>query len=333
MRSEEVAGVGARLGRSSHGVVSARELRAAGVDMSVVPRLVRNGTWTRLWRGMYLAAAHPPGPLVRAHAAIKHADLRHVDAAAAPSAVVTGLSGARALGLRWVPQTERVQVLVGPEVHRRSIEDVLVRRAADVGGISTWCWGGVRVADAARLVVDGARECRSLRDVRGLVLGAVADGHVAPGELLALLDRGAVGGTAWCRRAAGDAERGAASPPEAELVDDLLGCGHPFYVNAEVRVGGRFLACPDVYLVGTGVGAEMDSKERHGDADALDATLLRHARAQAHGISLLHVTPARYRRDPAAFRARVLDEVADRARRGLREPAGLQVVPRGPLLR
>lgn len=325
--------LGVQLGRRSHGVVSARELRAADVDLSVVARLVRNGTWTQLWRGMYLTASHPAGPLVRATAALKHADLRHTDTEAAPAAVVSGLAGAQALGLRWVPETERVQVLVGPEVHRRSTEHVLVRRTADLADIETWSWGGVRIADAARLVVDGARECHSLRDVRGLVLGAVADGHAGAEAILALLAEGAVGGTAWCRRAARDAERGAASPPEAELVDDLIGCGHPFYVNPELRVNGSFVVHPDVYLVGTGVGAEMDSQERHGDSDALDDTLLRHGRAHDSRIALLHVTPARYRRDPAAFCARLLDEVAQRRQRDLLEPAGLQVLPRGPLLR
>jgi hypothetical protein len=332
MRIEEVAAAGLRLGQSSYGVVSAYELRAAKIDMSVVARLVANGTWTRLWRGMYLTASHPAGPLVRAHAAVKHAQLRHEDSLRAPGPVVTGLAGARPLGLRWLPETDRVQVLVGPEVRRQSNDDVLVRRAADVADLPTWSWGGVPVAYPARLVVDGARECQSLRDVRGVVLGAVADGHADPDDLLALLDSGAVGRTRWTRRAALDARRGAASPPEAELVDELLGCGHPFYVNPEMRVHGRFLGVLDVYLVGTGVGAEMDSRERHEETEALDDTLARHEHASRFGVSLVHVTPNRFRADPVAFRVRLLAEVADRRRRGLGEPAGLEVLPRGPLL-
>lgn len=333
MRIDEVVALGQQLGRSSHGVVSAQELRAAKADMSVVARLVANGTWTRLWRGMYLMDAHPAGPLVRAVAALKHADLRHADARDAPSAVLTGLAGAQALQLRWVPDSERVQVLVGPDVQRESNADVLVRRAADLEQIQTWVWGGVPVADAARLVVDGARECTSLQDVRGLVLGAVADGHADPESLLRLLDAGAVAGTALTRRAVRDAQRGAASPPEAELVDELIGCGHPFYVNPQVLVRGRSLGFLDIYLVGTGVGAEMDSRERHEERESLDDTLGRHEHASDAGVSLVHVTPTRYRADPAAFRARLLARVADRRRRGLGEPEGLEVRPRGPLLR
>ncbi len=332
MRMSEVRELGTELGKESFSVVTATELRDAKVDMSVVARLVHDGSWLWLWRGMYLTAAHPVGPLVRAHAATKHARQCLPTARSQPQVVVSGLAGAQALGLRWVPPHERVQVLVGPHVQRRSNEQVLVRRAADVASIDTWRWGGLAVADAARLVVDGARECASLRDVRGLVLGAVADGHADPASLLELLDAGAVGGTAWTRRAVGDAVRGAASPPEAELVDGLLGCGYPFHVNPAVRLLGTFVGHLDIYLVGTGVGAEVDSKERHGQPEALDDTLARHDRADTCGLSLVHVTPTRYRADPAAFRARLFGKVAERRSRGLGEPAGLEVIPRGPLL-
>ena len=332
MRTHELAALGARLGKDTHGVVSADELRAAKADMTVLPRLLSGGDWTRLWRGMYLTAAHPPGQVVLSQAAIKHAALRHRDARGAARPVVTGLAGARALGLRWVPDGQRVQVLVGPDVQRGSNEHVLVRRAADLETVPTWNWGGLPVANAARLVVDGARECRSLRDVRGLVLGAIADGQTAPDDVLALLHIGAVGGTAWARRAVRDAQRGAASPPEAELADDLLGGGWPFYVNAEVWIDGAFVCVLDVYLVGTGVGGELDSRERHEEPDALDDTLQRHDRAGRRGLALVHVTPNRYRADPAAFHARLFQAVADRRRSGLGEPHGLVLRPRGLLL-
>ena len=333
MRMSEVQQLGLELGKGSYGVVSAAELRARDADMSVVARLVDSGRWTWLWRGMYVCGERPVvGPLVRVHAAIKHARARLPEVKHQPTPVLSGLAGARALELRWVPAHERVQVLVGPEVHRCSNEQVLVRRTADIESIDTWTWAGVPVADAARLVVDAARECTSLRDVRGLVLGAVADNHSTPTELLTLLDGGAVGGTAWARRAAGDAQRGAASPPEAELVDGLLGCGFPFYVNPEVRLRGQLLGRLDLYLAGTGVGAEMDSKERHGGQEALDDTLSRHERVDAGGLSLVHVTPSRYRSDPAAFRERLVAKVIARRANGLGEPDGLEVIPRGPLL-
>jgi hypothetical protein len=333
MQIEQVRRIAAELGRDSHRVVSAQELRAAGVDMSVVAALVGSGRWRRLWRGMYLCAAHELNPTVRAHAAAKHARGQREGGRAQPEPVISGLAGAEALGLRWVPQHARVQVLVGPDVHRRSNDDVLVRRTWDVEAVETWNWWGLRVAEATRLVVDGARECGSLRDVRGLVLGAVADRWTGPAALLELLDAGAVAGTAWARRAVRDAERGCASPPEAELVDGLLGWGLPFYVNPTVYVNGAFIGVLDVYVVGTGVGGEVDSKERHGQSDTLDDTLLRHGRADRAGLTLEHITPTRYRANPAAFRELLLARIAERRARGRAEPAGIEVRPCGPLLR
>lgn len=147
------------------------------------------------------------------------------------------------------------------------------------------------------------------------MLGAVAEGHTDPDTRTRLLDDGAVGGTAWARRAVGDAIRGACSPPEAELVDDLIGCGRPFYVNASLSVRGRFVGIADIYLVGTGVGGEMDSKEVHGDADLLDRTLVRHDTFTGAELSLVHVTPGRYRANPADFRERLGGEVRAALRR------------------
>lgn len=317
-------------GLATYGVVTAGQLRAAGVHPDEIARQVRGGRWQRLWRGTYLTRPGPVGPVELAHAAVLHASQLPGRRSPAPPPVLSGLAGARLLQLRWVPPGERVQVLVGPHVQRPSYDLVLVRRTQDLADVRPWRWHGVPVADATRLVVDGARECRSLRDVRGLVLGAVAGGWTTADAVVEQLDRGAVPASAWARRAARDAARGAASPPEAELVDALLGAGMPFLCNPELRLGGRLVCVPDVYLVGTGVGGELDSVERHGGQEHLADTLDRHERADVAGVHLVHVTPQRFRADPAAFLARLRRAVAHRGDRC--EPPGLVVLPRGPLL-
>ena len=304
-------------------VMTSAELEALEIVPSTVARLVAAGRWQRLWRGVYLCAAHPTSALIRAHAAVKHAG---------PGAVVSGLAGASALGMRWVPEHTRVQVLVGPHVQRTSNEHVLLRRTWDVASVPTWQWGGLAVAEAPRLVVDGARECTSLQDVRGLLLGAVADGHASPDDLLALLDAGAVGGTAWARRAVRDALRGAASPPEAEVADALIGGRQPFVLNRDAFVGELFVGRLDGYLMGTGVGWEVDSVERHGSSFDMSATLQRHERA-ARVLELVHVTPSAYRADPADFHGRLAEALIYRRESGLGEPIGLRLVGDTPVLR
>lgn len=328
----EVFRIAAELGRESRQTVSSYELLEAKVDRSVVAALVRSGRWIRLWRGMYLCAPGPVTAVVGAHAAMKYASRRGPTDRHQPPPVLSGLAGAVAMGLRWVPDHSRVQVLVGPDVQRQSNESVLVRRTWDVEGVQTWSWAGLPVANPTRLVVDGARECGSLRDVRGLALGAIADGLTTPAQLTALLDVGAKPGSGRLRRAVLDAERGAASPPEAEVVDALVGRGWPFVVNAEIRVHGQLVGVFDIYLLGTGVGGEVDSVEWHSGA-SLQTTLDRHERSSLVGLSLVHVTPAVFRADPPAFLARLDGAVRERRVRGLTEPPGLEILPRGPVMR
>jgi hypothetical protein len=311
------------LAAPSSGVVSAAELRLAGADRHAVSRASRSA-WQRPLTGIYVVDGRPITEPVRAHIAVKHAG---------PGAVVTGLLACRWHGLRWVPESTAVHVLVDPDRRRQSSNLwVLVRRFADLDQLETSAAHGLRVAPVAQAVVDGARELGSLRDVRGLVLGAVADKRCTTEELREILDRGAVAGTALARRACLDADRGAASPPEAELVDRLLRTGVPFYCNVEVWVGEQLLGIADVWLVGTGVGGELDSKECHGDADPLDRTLVRDKRFVRAGLDLGHISPRRFRDNPDGYCATLLAEAARRAALGLQEPEGLRLVPRGPLL-
>lgn len=190
------------------------------------------------------------------------------------------------------------------------------------------------IVDAARELVGRQRvsDAQKLQEIRGLVLGAVADKRCSVEEIRGVLERSAPAGTAFVRRACLDAERGCTSPPEAELVDALVGRGVPFYVNCEVWVDGVLLGVADVWLVGRGTGGEMDSREWHGDEDGLDATLLRHRGFAGASLSLEHVTPKRFRQAPQAFVGQLLGEAVHRQQRGVGEPTGLVLVPRGPLL-
>ena len=192
--------------------------------------------------------------------------------------------------------------------------------------------GGLPVAAVAQVVVDASRQVGSLQDVRGIVLGAVADERCTVEEILEVLDRSATAGTKWIRRACRDSERGAASPPEAEAADAFLGQGMPFYVNCAVYVGKVLLGVVDIWIVGRGTGGELDSREWHEQQDLLDATLGRDKRFVRAGLSLEHITPTSFRRDPQRFVRTLRSEADRRAALGMVEPAGLRLMPRGPLL-
>lgn len=249
---------------------------------------------------------------------------------AGSDAVVTGMLVLRQLGMRWLPRYAGVDVLVPPERSGMSSGLVRVRRSKDLGELSTWTRYGGRLASAERAVVHAARVLRELRDVRGVVLGAVSDRWAEPAELRVVLDAGQRNGSGLTRRALLDADRGCASPPEAELVDGLIGCGLPFYVNPELWLDGQLLGTPDIWFVGRGVGGEVESRERHeADEGQVDSTYDRHERFAAPGIHLVHLSVGRIRRDVAAAATHLLT----RAACGGGDPDGLMVRPRGPLLR
>lgn len=307
-----------QLGRRTCGAVSATALRAAEVTLDVADRQVRDGRWQRVARGVYVLHDRPLAPEDLARAGHTYAR--------APC-VVTGLVAAHLLGLRWVPPAERVHVLVDDRLRRPSSGLVDVTRAAVLSGVPQWSWSGIAVAAPDRAVVDAARSCTRLQDVRGVVLGAVRDGWAAAAELSLVLAAGRRNGSALVRRALVDAGRGCASPPEAELVDALVGCRCAFLVNPDVWHDGRYLGRPDIWLAGTDIGGEVDSEERHGGTDDIESTYDRHERFGAARLELVHLSVRRIRRDPGEAAAHLLARAHGRT-----APPGLVVCPRGPML-
>jgi hypothetical protein len=298
-------------------VLTARDLRALRLHGGVAQRRARDGQWRRVARGIYLPHDREPTPAELVAAA---------RACAGPDAVVTGVLALSELGLPWLPYRRDVHVLVPSDRRRTGSDLVRITRTNDVHDLATWTRYGSRFADAPRATVDAARSMTDLRDVRGIVLGAAASRWTTATELRQLLDAGRRNGSALARRAIVDAERGCASPREAELVDALVGRGVPFYVNPEIWVAGVLLGHPDVWLLGRGVGGEVESRERHGSERDVESTYDRHERFVSAGIGLVHLGVRRIRADAGAAATHLLNAP------WLPEPAGLRVLPRGPLL-
>ena len=318
---EELQARARRVAERRGGAAPLRELHMVGVTADAAERAVRARRWTRVAPGWYVPYPSPLHPLALACAGVAYARAQ---------AVVTGLVVLHELGLRWLPPVAAVDLLVPDDVRRRSTDLVRLRRCsawADLGG---WERAGLRLADLDRAVVDAARATETLRDVRGIVLGAVADGKATVPALRAVLDVGQRNGSALTRRALLDAERGCASPPEAELVDALIGRGEPFLVNPHLWVGGVLLGSPDVWLVARNVGGEVESREWHEGAEREESTYDRHERFATRGVPLVHLGVSRVRRSPLAAATYLLERGASL---GGPAPPGLVVVPRGPVLR
>lgn len=177
-----------------------------------------------------------------------------------------------------------------------------------------------------------ARAETTLRTARAIVLHAVWTHLVTEPQLRHELNAGARNGSALARRVLDDAVRGAATAPEAEKCDALLDEAGPtirLLLNPRIVVDGLLVGRTDGWLLGTGLGYESSSREQHGDEEDRAETDARSDRFSAKGLQLLHRSPTRFRRDPAAWACTVLQAAA--ARQG-REPSGLVVVPYGPVL-
>jgi hypothetical protein len=245
--------------------------------------------------------------------------------------VVTGLVACRALGLPDVPEERVVEVLIPPGTRSVSTPFIVVHQSARPS--ATWQLRGVPYAAPVRAVVDGGRRLSDLQSVRALLLGAVARGACTGEELAAEVQAGAQRGSALVRRAADDACSGAWSAPEAEaaeLVAHAVTAGRlpPFLLNPLLHVDGQLVGRPDGWVVGTGVGWQVDSRRHHAADDDFDATLAVHDDYARYGLTLLHVTPRRLRLLRAAWVEALVAAV--KAHAGV-EPRGLTVQPVGPL--
>jgi hypothetical protein len=302
-----------------------RVITSAGLAIADIPndhaeREVAEKRWLRGARGVYLTHAGPASDAELCQIARAHVGEEFI---------VTGLVILRAFGLPWLPTDPRIHVLVPPESRRTSSVLVRVTRTSSYNSLETWTRHGSRFAEAGCATIDAARSSKTLQEVRGIVLGAVARRRATVEELTAYVEAGQRNGSALVRRAVADAARGCASPPEAELVDELIGRGRPFYVNPQIWLDGVLLGSTDVWLVGTGTGGEVDSQERHGDEVGVENTYDRHERITTPGLQLVHLSVARIRRNVTE----AADHLLARARTGPPQLAGLVIVPQGPLLR
>ncbi|MEX2289230.1 MAG: hypothetical protein WD794_02755 [Mycobacteriales bacterium] len=323
MGSREIDAIGDRA-RAMRGIITTAELLIAGRDPRVAERQVRAGHWQRPVRGVYVTHPRPLTYLDLGHAAHRLVHGRMV---------LSGLAVLSELGLRWLPNSSRVLALVPPDLRTRSSGRLVLRRTQELESLETWCRAGLALAPVERAVIDACRETEHLRDVRGVLLGAVADNWASVEDLEQVLATTQRNGSGSTRRALQDARRGAASPPEAELVDELIGCGVPFYVNPDVLLDGRFLGSPDIWFLGLGVGGEVESQERHGTEDDTESTYDRHERMTgATGVELVHLSVRRIRADIAEAAGHLLSYARPRTRLAQPELPGLTVSPRGPLL-
>jgi hypothetical protein len=303
-------------------VVAAAQITSLGRDSELAAREVAAERWQEPVPRIYFAFAGEPTLLQRGWCS---------QLAGGDGSVVSGPLACHLLGVPDAGGTTAVS-LVGPGCRRSGNTDYVVRRTQRS---ARWCdVGGVRVAEAPRAVLDACRVHSGLRDVRGVVCGAL-NAKLTTYDALRLEHRAEYrDGVALMGRALDDWADGARSAPEAEVADELRELVWrkqmpPFLLNPNVYEGAVLIGATDVYVPGCALGGETDSVRHHGSAQGLDDTLSRHADFERVAVRLEHVSPARFRRSPRAWG--LMFAALAEERRALGDPPGIRIEPIGPL--
>jgi hypothetical protein len=171
-----------------------------------------------------------------------------------------------------------------------------------------WRRGPLTICSPPRALVDAAREVRDPERVRQMLIAATQQRRVRASDLRHELESGAVRGSAVVRAALNDVSTGAWSMPELEVLSELARStvlprvwANPELVTSE----GVRLPTPDFWIEDVGLAGQIHSRRYHARDDDWERTVSADSVFAEHGIPVVAVTPAGFRRNPAAFRQRV----------------------------
>ena len=226
---------------------------------------------------------------------------------AGPCAHVAGLTAARWHGLPDVPVDPVVRLLVPWNAERRR-QGFAARWPTRRMDPHPWQRGVLTVCSPARSLVDAAREVHDPMLARQMLIAATQQGRVREQDLRAELEAGAIRGSALTRAALNDVTTGAWSLPELEVLDELQRSTvlPRVWPNPQLSTpDGRRLPTPDFWIDDVGIAGQIHSRQYHARDVDWEGTVSADSELAEHGITVIAVTPAGFRRDPQAFRAKV----------------------------
>ncbi|ONI88468.1 hypothetical protein ALI22I_19120 [Saccharothrix sp. ALI-22-I] len=272
-----------------HRVATASELLSLGLPTEeLAVRCRPHGPWQHVLPGILLLARTPPTRSQLVRAALRYGG---------PQTLLTGLDALQLHGMRALPATGPVQILVNrpiesnPKVRitrARQLPDPVLRK-------------GFLTAPLARAAVDAARALRLRDDIRAVLTEVVRHGGVPLSDLGPGLSRG----SEPARQVLAELADGVRSVPQAwarAVLDDLPlpapSWGVPLH-TAE----GRPLGTADAWWDDLGLAWQFNTPRSRTE------------RLTAAGVVVLHTTPTRLRQSPTAVAQDLLRAAAQAADR------------------
>ncbi|MFD5092398.1 hypothetical protein ACFWMR_17480 [Amycolatopsis thailandensis] len=284
-------------------VIAAKQLEAIGMARSTISRRCEpGGSWRMLLPGVVLLQNGEPTDEQKIQAALLHAG---------EDSILTGVRALERYGLRNLPDTEEVHVLVPAE---RSVTDsgfAHIERSRRLP--SARVRSGIPTAPVPRAVLDAARRTPDRDSVTAMMAESVQRGFCLPRSLADELDEARRGRS--LRNALLPILGGARSVAEADAWNlwqrsELPACRW----NVKIfDANGNYIAQPDGWCDELAVAWEIDSLGYHAGEEGFRDTLARNARYTAAGIVVLQTLPSRLRSEPGKVLAE-LQAALDSAR-------------------
>lgn len=220
--------------------------------------------------------------------------------------MLTGVCALVRMGVRNVPASYDLHLLVPHERRRLSTDAVIIERSRRLPRPRPI--EGLPCAPIARACIDASRRMRDRRAVRALIAEVVQRGFTSVRDLAREIRNAQIRGTALPRSIIREVSAGIRSVAEAEVRDTLLKAGirGPVWNQDIYDETGNWLARPDAAWLDVGVVLEIDSLEWHLSPAAYRHTQERHRRMTAAGLLVIHVTPGTVRHDRERFLADVI---------------------------
>ncbi|AXB47121.1 hypothetical protein [Amycolatopsis albispora] len=278
-----------------YGVIRTTTLERLGIPPRTAYRRCQpGGPWTYLLPGIVLLANTRPTARQRVEAGLLHCR---------GAGLLTGFEAARRYGLRNVPLSSEVHLLVPSDSQLRSPGFVVIERTTLLPGRRMV--SGVPTAPPARAILDGARRIRELDPVMGLLIEARQSGLCTIAALSAELESGSQRGSALPRAVLKRLLTDLRSVPEARATGIWRSAGLPPPVHNPALHGpdGKYLARPDLWCDEVALAWEIDSYEHHYRHADYGDTLDRNTRYAGAGIVLVQTLPSRLKSAPAAVAA------------------------------
>jgi hypothetical protein len=278
---------------SYNGVIRVLKLEELGVPAYTSYRRCNPaGPWRRVLPGVIALNNAVPSRSQQLSAALLYGG---------DGALISGLEACRQYGLRNVPETETVHLLVPKDRRLHSRDFVLAERTKRMP--KPFLEKTFPLAPATRAVLDGARRMDAFEPVRALLVESVQRRFTSTEKLMRELTLGSQRGSALPRKVLEELRVKTASVAEIEAnqIASLAGLpSAPQWNGILTTLDGTYIAKPDAWWEDIGLAWEIDSLAFHLDPHNYAKTIDRNTRYAMAGVLVLQTLPARLRTDAAA---------------------------------